>query len=575
VIALRTLRLTMTSAQATSTSETSEAKAPRRLDVLDAVRELFEDDDLDAILALLAKLLAAHREQLRELLQRTKRRSSGKSEGVTKKQLDWLLKQLQQTAEQQPDDAPAVKDQKDADASLKSAAKPEPPAGQKVDHPRPPPPRRRPIPAGLPIVDNFIAVPEAQRPCPICGKERDCFDHETTRVIDIEPARVIVRADHREKRRCAEHGEIVTAPLGDKVVEGGAYGSRLVSELLVAKYDEGMPLERQHERFLRLGLDMPTASMGDQVTWATELLAPIARGLIEEVLASDVMHLDGTSVPVLDKKAPNGIKLGALWGYAGVDIRVVDGQAFEERRAAYIYMRRNTKNGDKAHGELGAEEMLERRRKKKKPNVCCDADGRFDASFRRPGLVELGCNMHGRRYFKKALDAGDVRASLPIAAFKRIYDVEERAKGKTPDERLAMRQAESLPVYRELVSWCETYLRTELPSSLLFAAVRYLTNHKDALMRFLDDGALPIDNGLVERLHRTPIMGVKNWLFCGSDAGGERAAIAFTVLATCKLVGVNPVAYLADVLPRLARGIVPARDLPALMPAVWARAQPP
>ena len=447
--------------------------------------------------------------------------------------------------------------------------------GQKVDHPRPPPPRRRPIPAGLPVVDNVIAVPDEQRPCPICGKERTCIGHETTRVIDIEPARVIVRADRREKLGCEEHGEIVTAPLGDKVVEGGAYGSRLVSELIVAKYDEGMPLERQHERLLRLGLDMPTASMGDQVTWATELLTPIAREIIEEVLASDTMHLDGTSVPVLDKKAPNGIKIGALWAYAGVNIRVIDDKAIEDRRAAYIYMRRNTKNGDKAHGEFGAEEMLERRRQKNKPNVCCDADGRFDASFDRPGLTEIGCNMHARRYFKKALDAGDVRAALPIAAFKRLYDVEQRAKGMTPDERLAMRQAESRPVYRELLAWCLTYHRTELPGSLLFAAVRYLTNHSDALMRFLDDGALPIDNGLVERLHRTPIIGVRNWLFCGSDAGGERAAIAFTVLGTCKLLGINPAAYLADVLPQLARGIVPARDLPRLMPAAWARAHPP
>jgi hypothetical protein len=277
---------------------------------------------------------------------------------------------------------------------------------------------------------------------------------------------------------------------------------------------------------------------------------------------------------VLDKKAPNGIKLGALWGYVGVDIRVVDGKAYEERRASYLFMRRNTKNGDKAHKELGPEEMLERRRLAGMPFVCCDADGRFDASFEKPGLDEVGCNMHARRYFKKALDAGDVRAALPIAAFKKLYDVEERAREMTPDERRVLRQAESKPVYAELASWCETYKRSELPSSLLFAAVRYQTNHRDALMRFLDDGNLPIDNGIVERLHRKPIVGVRNWLFCGSDAGGERAAIAFTVLATCRLNGVNPVAYLADVLPRLARGISISRDLPQLMPAAWARNHP-
>ena len=176
--------------------------------------------------------------------------------------------------------------------------------------------------------------------------------------------------------------------------------------------------------------------------------------------------------------------------------------------------------------------------------------------------------MHGRRYFVKALDAGDKRAAHPIAAFRALYDVEADARALDDDARLALRQSRSRPIYDELVRWCRTYEPTEPPSSLLGKAIGYLLNHQLALTRFLDDGRLPIDNGIIERLHRRPAVGRRNYLFAGSHEGAKRAAIAYSLCATCNLLEIDPVAYLADVLPALARGVAIA-EIRALTPASW------
>lgn len=176
--------------------------------------------------------------------------------------------------------------------------------------------------------------------------------------------------------------------------------------------------------------------------------------------------------------------------------------------------------------------------------------------------------MHARRNFVKALEAGDTRAALPIGAFKRLYEIEQTIKDKPPDDKRGVRQRDSAPIYDELMQWCRVHHGRELPKSATGAAIRYMINHEQALRRFLEHGAIPIDNGAVERLHIRVALTRKNYLFAGSDAGAERAAIAYTILACCALADVDPVTYLADVLARLARGIV-LRDAPQLLPLAW------
>jgi transposase len=519
----------------------------RRGTVLDILRELLAEGRSEEVLALVGKLVARNSELERRLSELLTRRRT--SEGVSSAQLKLLLDEL--GAVEETATSPELGE---ADRGLRAASGIDENKGEEPKEAprRKQPSLRRPIPAHLRRVDNEIRVPEDKRPCPVCGTERRCIGHDITEVIELIPAEVVVRRDLREKLACDTcEGELVRAPMGDKVVSGGRLGSRLVAELLVDKYRDGLPLHRVKERLARMGLELSVATLSDQVRWATELWQPLWRASFVKMLKAKVMHLDGTGLMVLERGSAGGKKLGALWGYVGDEI------------ALYLYASTGKRAGQRP-GELGPEDVL----KLREGYTVADASSLFDRAFLRPELIECGCNMHARRYFAKALDGGDARAALPIAAFKKLYEIEAEVRGQGDDTTLAARQTKSKPVYDELVTWCETYKPHEPPSSPLGAAIRYLTNHKVALMRFLEDAAIPIDNGAVERLHVRTALTRKNFLFAGSDAGAERAAIAYTILGSCALAGVNPVEYLADVLPRLARKIRLC-DIPDLLPARW------
>jgi transposase len=531
-----------------ATRSAEPTKKELRGSVLDVLRELLASRQDDTVIALVTKLVARNQEL--ELLLGKLRESKNRGEHISQAQLDLFLDKLKSLADG---------DLADANKKLEGAVQQN---GGRPDPSKPPkqPPVRRPPPPGLRRVENPIPVPADERPCPQCGKDRKCIAHETTEIIDLIPGEVIVRLDIREIVGCdACDAELQRAPMGDKVVRGGAYGSTLVADLIVGKYKKGLPLHRQGEALRHMGLSMPSSSMADQITWGTDLLRPIWRHLIAEVLGSVVMQLDATSLPVRDEDSPKGIVLGALWGYVG-----------DARCVVYLYTSSGKKLGQQP-GEIGPEQFLAMRT----GYVVADASNLFDASFHSEARIEVGCNMHARRYFVKALDANDARAAVPLSAFKALYDVEATVKQSTPEQRRAARQARSKPVYEELIAWCKKYQPTEPPSSLLAKAIQYLLNHRVALTRFLDDGRLPIDNGLIERIHRGPAITRRNYLFAGSHTGGERAAIAYSIIATCDLVGVSPVHYLADVLPKLARGEFTFAELAALTPAAWKRAQAP
>jgi hypothetical protein len=315
-------------------------------------------------------------------------------------------------------------------------------------------------------------------------------------------------------------------------------------------------------RYAKLGWPMSVSTAADQGRWAALRLQPLWKLALEQCVASKIMQLDGTSMPALDAASPKGLRLGSIWGYVGHDGH--DGED-DEAVACMVYASTGKKT-KQAPLELGPEDVLAMR----EGYVVADASNVFDASFSRAELIECGCNVHARRYFKKALDGGDLRAARPLGAFKRLYIIEAELEGLSAEAKHAARQARSRPVYEVLVEWCETHEPHEPPKSEMGRAIRYLLNHRAALMRFLDDGHIPPDNSAVERLHVRTALTRKNFLFVGSDEGGRRAAIIYTMLACCAIAEVDAVEYLADVLPRLGEKLS-REELVALMPAEWKR----
>lgn len=561
----------------TSTAKTGKTKASKRLErtppkprsrtlegtTEEVVGQLIDEGDRSAVLSVV-KHLELQIKKLQLDLAKAKEGPGRHSEGVTSDQLGLLfdeLKMARQKAET-PDETAAHED----DALAKKAAL-DKQLAKKAAAPKPPPtgPKRRPPPESLPRVDNHLPVPEDQHECPTCSAALVELEPEVTEIIDYEPGRVIVRRDIREVRACRANDCVVRrGALGDKVIPGGIYGSRLIAHIVISKYRQGVSLHRIREDLQRMGFDMPSASISDQVLWATDLLEPVWRALRDEVLNSTVMQIDGTGMPVhhKEKGKPQVVRRGTLWLAVG------------DARCAFLTYASTAHKQGVRDVDIGPEDLL-----KMRPHglVLADADNKFDASFEREELIECGCSMHGRRYFIKSLDAGNKRAAIPIAAFKKIYAIEHllvEEQGLRGNELAEERTARAGPVWEQLRTWCEHINDTLEPSSTLVRAARYILRHYESITRYLTDGRIPIDNGLVERLFRRVATVRKNALFVGSHDGGRRMAVIFSILTTCELIGLNPEAYLADILPRLARGISVVEDLPALMPAAWLAAHP-
>lgn len=533
-----------------TTEPTPEAKKkrPKKGRVLDVLKELLAEGRDEDVVALVSQLVARNTE-LEKKLQKV---FTNKREGMSTSQLVLLLDGLV--------DAVGLEE---INEKLRTASGIDELAAKAKDvkAAKPQPPLRKPPPASLRRVDNPIRVPDAERACPQCGKERACIGHDVTEVVDLIPAEVIVRVDRREKVACHDcDSQHQRAPVGDKVVPGGKMGTTLVAHVIVDKYRRGLPLHRQKEEFESRGYEVAVSTLADQVMWGTDLLRPLWRAAMAVVLEAIIMHLDATGLPALDRDTPNGIKVGSLWGYVGVEGNLAT--------ALYLYTSTGKAKAQRP-GELGPEDIL----KLRQGYTVADAATLFDKSFRREGIIECGCNMHSRRYFTRALDAGDPRAALPLAAFKKLYDVEEEVRDRDAAAKLEARQSKSKPVYDELGAWCRAHQPHEPPSSPMGKAIGYLLNNETPLRRFLENGVVPIDNGAVERLHVRAAISRKNYLFAGSDAGGERAAIAYTLLGCCQLADVDPVEYLADVMPRMTRRMRIA-DLPALLPAQWKLTRP-
>jgi transposase len=406
------------------------------------------------------------------------------------------------------------------------------------------------------VVDVTVQVPPAERACSHCGVEMTVFDYVEHERIEYVPAKVVVHVERREKRACKQSGckgEAVTAERSEVPNSPLRVGTSLLAELIESKCDDAMPVHRQCDRFARLGFVLPEPTAYGYFRYGTELLVPIAEALLGHILAdSSWVGIDDTGLDVLDPHRKGGKYRGHLW-------------CFRSNSGLLAYQFTETWRADEVaewFALLGEHTYAQVDDYKGYSSV---VDGRMVVPTDR----RLGCMMHVRRRFFEALKLGDTRAHEPVAWIKALYKVEYMSRGKPPAERLALRTEQSTPVLDAFDAWIDAQAATLGNTGKLAEAVRYAKQQRVYVRRCFSDGRFEIDNGAVERAIREPAIGRKNYLFTGSKAAAVRLAAAYTLVQSCRALGVPTREYLIDVIGKLEAGW-PARRLAELMPQRWA-----
>ena len=409
---------------------------------------------------------------------------------------------------------------------------------------------RRPLPEHFARKRIEHPLPEDDRACDACGAARVRIGEETSEILRFVPAHYEVDVHVRGKYacRCGEGG-VVTPPLPSRPIPGSYAGPSLLAHVLVSKYDDHLPLYRQAEIFRRAGLDLARSTLCDWVGGTMALLAPVADEVRRSVLAEPYVQAD--EIPVLVQDGPQGRpKEAYLWAYRGGST----GEVFFDFRTG------RSRDGPSEvlsnfHGALQVDGYVG-----------------YDEIIERNHLVALGCIAHARRKFHEAFDSSPKEAALALVLFRRLYQVEERAAALAPEERLALRARETVPALTNLKSFVERLAPDTLPGSRLGKACHYALAQWPRLERFATSGTWAIDNNAIERAVRGVAVGRANWLFCGNAEGGRRAAVMYTLVESCKAAGVEPFAYLTDLLERLPT--TTASQIADLMPRNWAAARP-
>ncbi len=504
-------------------------------EVIDELERLFDEGKKDVLLGAVRQAVEAARAenrylvlQLKELLNRVYGRSS---ERIDPNQLALALEEMrqeQQADEPEPDpDAEAPNDPPVRKPSAKDRRR-----------------GRRPLPADLPREEVRLVPTEAGT----AGWSK--VGEQRSEVLEFVPAQFKVIAYIRETWS-NEGGEIVTAPPPTKVIDKGIPGPGLLTEIVISKFRDCLPLARQCKIFARSGVELHRNRLVDWVAAVAYLLEPLAKRIHRLALLAKVLQVDDTHIKTLDRAKAKNIKRAHLWVLVG-----------DKKYVSFRY----TENWTAAK----AEEFLGQRI----GWMQVDGYGGYAPIAEDKPILLVGCWMHARRYFVKALEAGDIRAAEPLDIIKSMYKLEEasREAGEDFEARHARRQRDLVPLLDELELWKDK-IRGQVPTKeLLGKALTYLHNHWKILRVVEKDGGLELDNGEVERVIRLPAMGRRNWLFAGSDEGGHRAAIIMTVLETASRAGVDIRAYVQDVLTKVAAGWK-MTHLDQLLPENWAAQQ--
>jgi transposase len=401
-------------------------------------------------------------------------------------------------------------------------------------------PRRRRINRGaLPphLPREEIVIDVADKTCACCGGLKQRIGEDASERLDIIPAQFKVIVTRRPKYACqACAGEVVQAPAQERLIESGIPTEALVAHVLVAKYADHTPLYRQAQIYARQGVTLDRSTLADWVGRAAFALRPVHARLLAQLKQSTKLFADETTAPVLDP-GRGRVKKGQLWAYAR-DERPWAGRA--PPGVAYVYApdRKHARPAEHLAGFSGILQV--------------DGYGAYEDLAECGDVALAFCWSHVRRQFYDI----QVKTPAPIAtgALVRIaalYTIEADIRGRSVDERRQTRQRRTKPLVDDLRLWLEARLAAVSGKSTIAVAIRYALSRWDGLVRFLDDGRSEIDSNVVERTIRPIALGRKNHLFAGSDGGGEHWAVIASLIETCKMNGVDPQAYLRDVLAKI------------------------
>lgn len=396
-------------------------------------------------------------------------------------------------------------------------------------------PARRPLPEHLPR-ETHKHDPQ-QQTCPDCGGALHQFGEDVSEVLEYVPMHFKVIRHVRPKLSCTRCERLVQAAAPSRPIERGLAGPGLLAHVLVSKYADHQPLYRQSEICARQGVELERSTLAEWVGATSALLDPLVETLRRYVLDCGKLHADDTPVPVL-APGTGKTKTGRLWTYVRDD-RPAGSDAAPAVWFAYSPDRK---------GEHPQQHLREFR-----GTLQADAYAGFNQLYANGRIQEAACWAHVRRKFYDLAQAhGSPIAKEAIERIAALYAIESEIRGRPPDERRQVRQARARPLLDSLHQWLESCLTKLSRKSDTTAAVNYALGRWPALVRYADDGRLEIDNNAAERALRAVALGRKNYLFAGSDTGGQRAAAIYSLIGTAKLSGLDPEAYLREVLTRIA-----------------------
>jgi len=377
----------------------------------------------------------------------------------------------------------------------------------------------------------------SQTCCSNCGGSFAYLGEDVSETLELEPVRFKVIKQIRPKFACKKCDTIVQAPAAVRPIEHGIAGPGLLAHVLIGKYGDHLPLYRQSEIFAREDIDLERSLLADWVGKCVTLLAPLTEALRTHVFAAEVVHADDTPLPVL---APgNGkTKTGRLWTYVR-DERPAAGKTAPAVWFSYAPNRKGI------HPHMHAEHFS--------GTFQADAYAGFSKIYESGRVVEAGCWAHARRKFFDTTKAQQSPiAEEALGRIAELYAIEREIHGQPAQKRLDVRRERSRPLIDSMKIWMDDTHKQLSQKTEVAKAIRYATTRWKAFERFCDDGRIEIDNNAAERALRCVALGRKNYLFAGSDAGGKRAAAMYSLIGSAKLNGVNPEAYLREVLVRIA-----------------------